>query len=222
MPAYERDFMNEITTTGMVLSTMPIGEYDRRVEILSSDLGRISAFARGARKPGSSLVSCTRVFAFGQFRLNQGRSSYNVKSAAIKDYFEQLAADMDLACYGFYFLEVSQYFTRENIESTQMLKLLYYSLKALESGKINNRLVRSIFELKTLAVNGLCPDFHPFEGTASPGVRKAYEHVRLSPVEKLFSFVLADHVQEEFENIVRMLMSRSVDRKFRSLDLLKY
>ena len=204
----------------MILSTMPIGEYDRRVEILSADLGRISAFARGARKPGSSLISCTRVFAFGQFTLSHGRSAYNLRSAAVSEYFEQLASDMDLACYGFYFLEVSQYFTRENIEGREMLKLLYYSLKALTGAKIGKALVTSIFELKTLAVNGLCPDFQYLEWNASPGARRAYEHVRLSPVEKLFSFILTDSVQEEFENIVRMLMSRNVDRKFRSLDLI--
>ena len=65
--------MNTITVRGMVLSSMPIGEYDRRLEILTDSLGRISAFARGARKPSSALVSASRVFAFGEFDLYEGR-----------------------------------------------------------------------------------------------------------------------------------------------------
>ena len=73
--------MNTITVRGMILSSMPIGEYDRRLEILTDSLGRISAFARGARKPSSALVSATRVFAFGEFDLYEGRSSYNINAA---------------------------------------------------------------------------------------------------------------------------------------------
>ncbi|MBQ1286000.1 MAG: recombination protein O N-terminal domain-containing protein, partial [Lachnospiraceae bacterium] len=65
---------------GMVISSMPIGEYDRRLEILTDSMGRISAFARGARKPSSPLVSISRVFAFGEFDLYEGRNSYSVNA----------------------------------------------------------------------------------------------------------------------------------------------
>lgn len=221
--------MNEIITTGIVLSSMPIGEYDRRVEILSAELGRISAFARGARKPGSSLVSVTRVFAFGQFRLYQGKTSYSISSAVISNYFEPLSADIDLACYGFYFLEVSQYFTRENVECQEMLKLLYFSLRALSIDSIGNRLVKSIFELKTLVLNGLCPAYdrlfraegiYAFAAQTCQGARRAFDHVQRSPVEKLYTFILTDPVLDDFEALVKKLMEMNTDRQFKSLTLI--
>ena len=221
--------MNDLTTTGMILSVMPIGEYDRRVEILSAELGRISAFARGARKPGSPLVSATRVFAFGEFTLYQGKNSYTVHSAKIRNYFDSLTADMDHMYYGFYFLELAQYFSRENLEAGDMLKLLYCALKALGHPSFNDLLVKRIVELKMLEINGLCPSMDrllagegsfSFARDLSGACVKALQRVIGMPPQKVFSFALSEEVLQEFSCVVKELMRISVDREFKSEKLL--
>ena len=63
--------------------------------------------------------------------------------------------------YGYYFLELADYFGQEGIDEKESMNLLYVTVKALLNPNIDNRLVRCIFELRMMAAQGLCPSlFH--------------------------------------------------------------
>lgn len=82
------------------------------------------------------------------------RSSYTIQSVNVSNYFSELRADVVGAYYGFYFLEVANYYARERNDERELLKLLYQTMRALTNPHLPNQLIRYIFELKVLTING--------------------------------------------------------------------
>ena len=211
--------MQEFTEiTGMVLKAEPIGEYDRRVVMLTKEKGKISAFAKGSRRQTSKLLAATNPFSFGTFKLYAGRSSYNILDASISNYFEGLREDFEGAYYGMYFLEVMDYYTRENNDEKEMLKLLYQSLRDLMHESLDNRLVRYIFEMKAMVLNGEFPGI-PTEGVWEESTRYAISYIMDSGIEKLYTFTVTPSVLAQMKKIADDYRRRFVDRTFKSLEI---
>ena len=76
--------------TGMVLQAGNIGEYDKRIVLLTKERGRISAFARGAKKATSQYAAACQPFTFGEFSLYEGKNSFNLMWAGVDNYFDTL------------------------------------------------------------------------------------------------------------------------------------
>ena len=205
--------------TGMIIKAVPIGEYDRRLVLLTKERGKISAFVRGARKPNSRFVATTNLFCFGTFKLYQGRDSYTLAEAEISNYFEDLRLDFEGAYYGMYFLEIADYYTRENNDEREMLKLLYQSLRALSVPSLSHQLVRAVYELKSIIVNGEFPGV--------PGGKKylssteyAVEYIVNSYIEKLYTFTVTEEVLAELRAIAAKICKMCLPTQFKSLEIL--
>lgn len=211
------------TVTGMVLSAAPVGDYDKLVVLLTRERGKIRAFARGARRPGSALMAAANVFAFGEFQIYEGRTSYTMSQASIQNYFGELMTDFEGACYGQYFLEFADYYTRENADGSDFLKLAYQSLRALLVPSLPRKLVRYIYELKAMTYSGECPQtFEQFsDWNLNPSTEYALQYVVAASVEKLYTFLLTEEVFAEFARVVTWLRKHYVEHRFKSLEILE-
>lgn len=209
-----------IMVTGMILKQTPIGEYDRRICLLTKERGKISAFVRGSRKPGSRLSSATNLFSFGVFKLYEGKNSYNVSDVEIQNYFEELRTDYIGACYGMYFAEIADYYTRENNDERQMLGLLYQSLRALCAPSLPNELVRCIYEIKSIAVNGEFPGLRR-ERQLEESTVYALEYIVSSSIEKLYTFNVTPQVLAQLQEEAQWYCRKIIGHEFKSLEILK-
>ena len=209
-----------ITVTGIILKQSPVGEYDRHISLLTKERGKISAFARGARRPGNKLAAATNPFSFGSFKLYEGKNSYTVAEADIHNFFAELRTDYIGACYGMYFAEVADYYTRENNDEHEMLKLLYQSLRALCAPSLPNSLVRCVFECKAIAVNGEFPGV-PEDRELEPGTVYTLQYIMSSPVEKLYTFTVSDSVLTQLQQVAEAYMKKFVGHEFKSLEVLQ-
>lgn len=239
-----------VVLTGMILNVMPIGEYDKRVTILTKERGKITAFARGARRPTSQLLAATSPFSFGEFEVFEGRNTYNLAKVSIKNHFRGLASEPGTACYGFYFLEMADYYAQENNDERELLKLLYQTLRALESSAFDNRLVRRIFELRMLLVEGEYPNFFSCQccgkkeglqwfsirkrgvlcGTCAHEAADLYldestlytmQYILSAELGKLYTFAVSAEVLERLEMLLNRYLSVHISHKFNSLEILR-
>lgn len=234
-----------VMVTGMVLTAMPIGEYDKRITLLTLERGKITAFARGARRPNSQLLAACNPFSFGQFEVYEGRTSYNVVRAEISSHFTEVTGSLDATYYGFYFLEMADYFAQENGDEREVLKLLYQSLRALSDSRYDKQLVRAIFELKMLVLQGIYPNMFSCQkcgkkeelqffslqraGMVCRDCREGENGRRLdgstiytmqyiiaTEISKLFTFAVTAEVLKELTEVLEAYRNKYVAHNFKS------
>ena len=99
-----------------------------------------------------------------------------------------------------------------------MLKLVYQSLRAVLHKGISNRLIRCIFEMKAMVVNGEFPGM-PVEGVWDESTAYTVSYIMNSSIEKLYTFTVKENVLAELRVIADDYRRRYLDRTFKSLEI---
>lgn len=240
----------EITVTGIVLYVTLVGEYDKRLVVLTKERGKITVFANGARKPNSMLRAASQSFVMGEFTLIPGRDAYNLIKVNVKEYFHDIAYDMEKMCYASYFCEFMSYYTREGDFCTNNLNLLYVTFRALLDDKVSPLLIRYIYEVKLMDIEGQgiscyrcinCnneADEYFFDAKSggilcgkcalekkvtykvSRSLVYTLQYIESAAMNKLYGFTLSNDVMSELCYVVDKFRKEYVDKQFKSLEIL--
>lgn len=150
--------------TGINLKTIPIGENDRLVTILTREHGLIKAIVPGARKSNSSLGGRSTLFMVNELLIAKGRSLDKITQAQTTISYGRLIDDLGKLAASQYLAEIAlaQALSERPQEELYQLLLLHLGrLNALDRGDNTGsiaHLCQGIFHL--LALDGIAPQVY--------------------------------------------------------------
>lgn len=149
--------MGFLKTRGIVIKEVGTGEADKIITLFSRNRGRISALAKGSKRPKSKLSAASQLMCYGEYVLFTGKDMYSVNSCEVLEPFYEIREDMVKLTYAAHFLDIVQEVIQENQPSPKLLQLLLNSLHILAKTEKQPELVSRVFELRALSTAGYTP-----------------------------------------------------------------
>jgi DNA repair protein RecO (recombination protein O) len=151
------DRSRTIKTQAIVLRRVEYSEADFILTLLTPHHGKISAIAKGVRRPTSKLSGHVELYHHLHMLLRQGRNLHIVSQVELRNPFLELGVDLEHIGYASHFAELIDRFTIDNEESTAAFYLLLAGLKWLTEPEVDLRLAARYFEIKLLEAMGYAP-----------------------------------------------------------------
>lgn len=119
--------------TGINLKSMPLGEADRLLTILTREYGLIKAVAPGCRKPKSSLGGRSALFVVNELLMVQGRSLDKISQAESRESYPGLSQNLAKLTASQYLAELVLYQALTGQPQTELWDLFCHQLTQLQA-----------------------------------------------------------------------------------------
>ena len=146
-----------LKTRGIVVKEVGTGEADKIITIFSESHGRITAIAKGGKRPRSQLSAASQLMCYGEYVLYVGREMYIVNSCEVLEPFYEIRNDIVKLTYAAHFMDIVLEIVQENQPSPRLLQLLLNSLYMLAKTDKTPELVSRVFEMRALSLAGYAP-----------------------------------------------------------------
>lgn len=149
--------MSFLRTKGIIIKEVNTGEADKIVTIFTKTNGKVSASARGARRPKSPLVAGTQLMCYGEFVLFKGKEMYSINSCEVIEPFYEIRNNIINLTYSAHITDIINDIIQENQPATKVLQLFLNTLHMLAKTNKSPELIARIFELRALSILGYTP-----------------------------------------------------------------
>ncbi|HWP30919.1 MAG TPA: DNA repair protein RecO [Fimbriimonadales bacterium] len=150
--------MPTVTVTGVVLRRWDVGEFDRRVSILTSERGRILATARGARKSASKLAGVTEPLSLSRFQIAIGRKKEYITQAQPIRAFPKIRKDFRFLSAALAWCEILDAILPVEEPNQEIFDLAVLVLDAIEESE-EPLAPLSWGDLHLMTISGYAPEF---------------------------------------------------------------
>jgi DNA repair protein RecO (recombination protein O) len=140
--------MRPFSTEAIILRRTNYGEADRILSLLTPGRGKISAIAKGVRKPKSKLAGGLELFALCEVTIMEGRGDLGlVTSVRMKQFFGNILKDYDRMQFGY---ETVKQINKaaETVTEPEFYELLRDVLGWLDTLAVDHRLSELCFRLR--------------------------------------------------------------------------
>lgn len=135
-----------------------MGESDRLITILTSDLGLIRAFAPNALKFKSKNLSSTQLMSYSRLVIYKSRDTYKINDAKTIELFYNLRSDLMALSLASYICELAIALSPQDEKADDFLKIVLNCLYFLSEKKQPYNIIKAIAELKICQYAGYMPN----------------------------------------------------------------
>jgi DNA repair protein RecO (recombination protein O) len=153
-------------TEAIVLRTRNLGEADKILTLFTESRGKVSAVARGSRRPRNHLMGVSQPFTHSAFLIFRGRNLDSISQGTIIDAWLYLREDLLKMAYASYMVELVDRLTEEYDPNEKVYSLLVATFRQLKTDGLEMRLTR-FFELNFLRLIGIEPQLERCVGCDS-------------------------------------------------------
>lgn len=143
-------------TRGVIIKRRNFGEADRILTIFTERYGKISAIAKGVRKPLSKLSGHLELFYFTDFVLAEGKNLDVVCGAQLIEGFAGLRKNLHATQQAYYLAELIDKLLHDESENNEIFIMFINSLRLISGG--TGSLLLRYFELQLLLQLGHKPE----------------------------------------------------------------
>ncbi len=140
----------------IVLRRINLGETDKILTLLTREKGKLSAVAKGARRPASRLVGATELFGHCRMLLAVGQNLDVVTQVEVRNAFPRIRNSLEKIAAASYMTELVDHFTEERLPHEEVFDLLLTGLTVLDALD-DPGLIATAFTLQLLAASGYTP-----------------------------------------------------------------
>jgi len=141
---------------GIVIKTHDYSETHKIITIFSKKYGKITALARGAKKPRSRMAAVTQPFICGLFFIYLSKGLSTIQQGEVVDSFRQIREDIMKTAHAAYIVELTDKLLDKNDADVFIYKQLYQTLDWIAE-KEESDIPIIMYELKLFKKGGFAP-----------------------------------------------------------------
>lgn len=238
-----------LRTSGIILKGFDFKEADQIITLFSREMGKISAIAKGVKKPKSSLRGLVQPFCHSDLYLVPSGGMYIITQGKIIDFFGEVREDLDKTIQALYIMELLDKSLPDRDPNPPLYTMTLKVLSFLGLHTVSSLSMR-FYEIKLLSLLGYEPvlgrcavcdakdalsKFNPAQGgvlcpvcassngglKVSPATLAALRTLQQKDLQLLPRMRLSPTMEMEMEAILEAYLEYYLERRLNLKDLVK-